>query len=219
MESLLSTLHANGNQTGSPGQESSGWEVGNPQHSPWTLSNDQNSYYRDLIKKANSVSLIALFGVYGVKMIPGSKLITCPFKFHKGGRERTPSFEFYQDSNTFWCHGCSNGVRPVDFVAKMDGLSKTSAAHKILSLFDASPYASSDFIDPEDAAETLELMLSFSSLVRNFREVHPGEKAFEFIENICQMFDHLYSKHKLGNEGLKSAIEKFKVVVENWKGE
>jgi len=211
-------VHSLRGETGSISGTASSWSDGGFGKTSSSLGAEQDKYYRDLNYKANSVSLLHIFGVYGVKVVPGSSMMTCPFKFHKGGRERTPSFEFYSANNTFWCHGCANGVRPVDFVAKMDGISKTSAAHKILSLFGAGDYGG-DYADPQDAGETLELMVGFSNLVRGFRDLNTGEKAEEFIEGVCKVYDGLCAKHNLENDGLRSLLEKCRVVVENWRNE
>lgn len=173
-------------------------------------------YYQDLIKRANSVPIIQVFSHYNIKIPTGVKLITCPFKFHKGGHERTASFEYYSHTNTFYCHGCTSGTKPTDFVAKMDNISKTEAAHKILSLFE-SEFDENDLLDVPDVAERLKIMMDFSDTVRNFRQSNLNEKAEEFIEHISSVYDLLNARHKLDNEGLRSSIDKLKHVIAQYQ--
>lgn len=173
-------------------------------------------FYKNLIFKANSVPIIQIFKIYGIKFSPGNLLTTCPFRFHKGGRERTPSFSYYPNTNTFYCHGCTSGTRVVDFVSKMDNISRTDAAHKILHLF-SDQTNDGDFIDPQDAIETLEIMMDFSNSVREFKNNNFGGGADQFIEKLCQIYDELNTKHKLDNAGLKSSVDKFKNIIENYK--
>jgi CHC2-type zinc finger protein len=173
-------------------------------------------YYQDLIKRANSVPIIQVFRHYNIKIPAGIKIITCPFKFHKGGKERTPSFEYYAHTNTFYCHGCTSGTKAVDFVSKIDNISRADAAYKILSLFE-SEFDENDFLDVPDAAERLKIMMEFSNTVREFRQSNSDEKGEKFIEHICSVYDVLNAKHKLDNEGLISSIDKLKHVIAQYK--
>lgn len=163
--------------------------------------------YKDLIRRANSAPIIQLLKQYNIKVPQGVKLITCPFKFHKGGRERTPSFEYYAHTNTFYCHGCSTGTKPVDFVAKMDNISRRDAAFKIIKIFE-SDLDETDFLDIPDEMERLKIMVNFSNVIREFRQTNSDEKAEKFIEHICSVYDELNDKHKFDNEGLASTANK-----------
>lgn len=71
---------------------------------------DDYSLYRDYI--LDHVSFVKI--LRGFKLRPEecstgkyTHRMTCPFKFHKGGRERTGSFRFNEKKKTFTCFGCN----------------------------------------------------------------------------------------------------------------
>lgn len=172
-------------------------------------------YYQDLIDRANTVPLIKIFRQYGVRADSNNRKIVCPFKHHKNGRESTPSFWYYPNTNTFCCYGCNTGGKVAhgcEFIAAMENISKVKAAHKILDLF------SSD-VDVENIheivnfSERLEIMLGFSNFVREFRQTHLDEKSREFIEDICEIYDRHNLKRDLGNDALRSMINQLKETV------
>ena len=57
---------------------------------------------KETFNKANSAELIEIISKY-IMLSPGQFKISCPFLDHKGGRESTPSFNIYPETNTFWC--------------------------------------------------------------------------------------------------------------------
>lgn len=201
-------MHELSDRNRSVGFSQTSGEIGN-----FTETYTSKNYFKDLIVRANKIPINQIFKLYNIKIAPGCKLITCPFKFHKGGKERTPSFEYYPQTNTFYCHGCTAGTRPVDFVSKMDNVSKVDAAHKILNIFDIAISDYEEFIDPSDAGENLDLIMEFSLLIKEFRDTHFEEKDFKFIEHICETFDTLNFKHKIENDGLRSLLKKFKQII------
>lgn len=92
-------------------------------------------YYQDIVANANTISLSIILDYYNVFLSPGERKCPCPFPYHKGGHERTPSFYIYPDTNTFWCFGCKTGVTPVDFVVAMESITRDEAAIKITNIF------------------------------------------------------------------------------------
>lgn len=73
---------------------------------------DDYNLYRDFIFENVSFAKI----LRGFKLHPEecstskyTHRMTCPFKFHKGGRERTGSFRFNEKKKTFTCFGCNEG--------------------------------------------------------------------------------------------------------------
>jgi DNA primase len=174
--------------------------------------------YKELVEKANTVSFPDLLRYYGINIDENNRKIICPFPSHKGGREATPSFYYYPQTNTFWCFGCKIGVGCCDFVAAKERISKIKAAQKIINLFNLKI---EDGINVEEASftnpnERLEILLEFSDLVREFREKNRSEKDLIFIEEISSVFDKINLKHNLDNLGLKSLINKLKVKIENY---
>ena len=197
------------------------WETGDSSEtSPGKI------FYKDLIRKANTVPLIHIFRHYRVSINEYTKFVTCPFKSHKGGRESTPSFEYYPQTNSFYCHGCKTGhqwAHGCKFIAKYESISEVQAAFKILQLFKG--YVNDDDGEVEEyfnSTEALEIMLDFSNTVRDFRETHPDEKSKEFIECLCLVYDDLYArqnnKHKrLDSVALRQIVDNLKEKINSYK--
>lgn len=173
-------------------------------------------YYQELINRANSVPLIKVLRHYGIRLDPYNRKTTCPFKSHKGGRESTPSFYFYPDTNSFYCFGCKAKSRPCDFVAGMDNCTKVQAAHKLLQLFE-SDVDEDNIFDRTDFAERLKIMLDFSEAVREFYQTYSAAEARVYVEGACQKYDTLNLKHKFDNEALRSVVDQLKVYITLYK--
>lgn len=163
------------------------------------------TYYNELVDKANTVPILSILKYYNVFVNEFNIKTTCPFPSHKGGRERTPSFLYYVDTNSFYCFGCAKGGGPCMFVSNMEGVSKTRAAQKIIELFGQN-IGEIDAEDPNDYHDKLELMLNFSNRIREFRYKFLDNDSLIFIEGICQLYDNANNKHRLDNESLKSII-------------
>jgi DNA primase len=177
------------------------WEAGDSSDS------SERSKYQDLINKANAVPILKVFQLYNLKIDDINRKITCPFKSHKGGRESTASFYYYPHTNTYWCYGCKQGSHPVDFVMNMEGSTRVKSAKKILERLN-SEVDQDLFLDKSDFNETLQIMLKFSNLVREFRINFNDEKSFKFIEENCKLYDNITSKHNLNNEALRLVVDK-----------
>jgi hypothetical protein len=172
-------------------------------------------YYQELIGKANTIPIIKVLKHYNVRVDAYNKN-TCPLRTHKGGRERTPSFKVYPETNTFFCFGCKAKSRPCDFVALMDNCSRVQAAHKLLKLFE-SDVDEDNIYSPEDFEERLRIMMEFSEAVRDFYRSNSGEKAAVYVEAACKKFDALNTKNKLNNEALARIVEEFKEYIRLYK--
>lgn len=177
----------------------------------------------NLIKKANSVSLPRILKYYGIRIDNGNTKIICPFKSHKGGKENTPSFNLYQETNSFYCFGCKIGsqyAHGCEFIAEMDNINRFKAANKILEIFGDDVLEDSennDLLDSFSVSEKLEIMLDFSSTVREFRTYNSGEESFSFIEKVCAVYDKHNLKHKPNNEALKMLVQELKKRIANYK--
>jgi CHC2-type zinc finger protein len=162
-------------------------------------------YYSDLIKQANSVPLIKVFQKYGIRCMTSNFKMRCPFKFHKGGRENTPSFNYYHRTNSFNCFGCQTGGGVSHFVASMDGISVSDAAYKVVQTFKDN-VDSEDFSPVIDLDEKLNILVDFSNVVRSFHQDHP--EALAYVELACQKLDDLNLKRpNQDNEALRAIIE------------
>jgi CHC2 zinc finger len=159
-------------------------------------------YSQELIQRANAVPIIHLFKLYKIRVDQFNKRTACPFKFHKNGQERTPSFWYYPDTNSFNCFGCHTGGSSTELVMHLDNIEKVKAATKILQLFEKE--IDEDFLlDGVNIAERLEIMLDFSNAVLDFRQNHDDEHAFQFIEYVCWVYDRMNLLHEHDNDALR----------------
>lgn len=176
-------------------------------------------FYQDLIDRANTVPLTRLFKLYGVRVDEHNTKTTCPFKHHKGGRENTPSFYYYPHTNSFCCYGCHTGhkhAHGVEFVAAYEGIKRMAAAYKILDQF-GSEVDEDNILTREDFSEQLEIMVSLSDTIREFRQKHTDAAAFDFIEDKCRVYDDLNSKFKkLDNSALRRIVEEIKEEISSY---
>ena len=172
----------------------------------------ESTVYQNPIEQANSVPINLIFKKYNISF-NGSTKINCPLPDHQG--DRTPSFMFYKRSNTFYCFGCQSGSKPCHFVSKMENISVESAAEKILNEFTAS----SDFCSEhyENQEERLKILNDFSNSVFLFRKTFLNENAFNYIENMCEVYDDIaFSKNKtITNECLASLTNILKEKINN----
>lgn len=162
-------------------------------------------FYKNLIKRADSVSLITVLKHYGYRIDAQNRKLVCPFSKHKNGRESTPSFQYYPETNTFWCFGCKTGRGATDFVANKEGISSVRAAFKILEHY--SSEASADGAETDQAfnySERLEILMEFSNFVREFLQTHSqNPESLTHIERISFSFDRMITLHSVDNDALR----------------
>lgn len=170
----------------------------------------ESSYKQDSIKQANFVLLSQIFKYYNINFDDTNKT-TCPFSQHN---DKSASFVFYKDTNTFYCFGCQTGFRCVDFVSKIDGTSKNNAAKKILSLFDGQIIDFSDNFT--DAKEKLKILNSFSNEILNFKKKFFDKQSRQFIEDLCMIYDDIHYNNSLNNEALRSMTDLFIVKIKKY---
>lgn len=73
---------------------------------------DDYNLYRDFIfERISFAKVLKSFKLRPEECSTGkyTHRMQCPFKFHKGGRERTGSFRFNEKKKTFTCFGCNEG--------------------------------------------------------------------------------------------------------------
>jgi hypothetical protein len=164
----------------------------------------------DLIKKANTIPITQIFNQYNLLLDDNKKMI-CPFSYHKGGKERSASFYYYSNTNTFWCFGCNTGRYPCDFVAAIEGIPKIDAAKKILS-----SNMNSIQLEIEELSNNLDIMISFSNSVREFYQCYNDPQSINFIEKVCKAYDSLNLKYGLNDEALTSIIQQLEQSIEQY---
>ena len=168
--------------------------------------------YQSIIEIANNVSLKDILRFYGFRLDDVNRKMPCPFKSHKGGRENTPSFYFYPETNTYCCFGCRQGSTAVDFVSNIERVSKFLAAKKIIDKFEKNTDGEEFLITKENHSERMDILLEYSNAIRNFRLNFNHEESFSFIEKNCLSFDTIMKKHSLDNLALKRVIS---ILIEN----
>jgi len=194
-------MHFLSSTTGPVGYGETPGKTGNtPAPSPGKVSE------QDLIARANSVPIKHVFKHYGLRFDLYTHKATCPFKAHKGGKENTPSFTLYEDTNSFSCFGCGKGGHAVMFVAEMDRCKFDKAAAKILQLF-GTEVDEELIVASGNNSERQEIMQKFSASVFDFRQNHSEKHALDFIEYICWVYDRSNELHKYDNEALRRLVE------------
>jgi DNA primase len=174
-------------------------------------------YYQDLIARANQICLKTIFKSYGVFLDEYNKKCCCPFPFHT---DKSPSFNYYPDTNTFVCYGCNTRGKAVNFVVAMEKIKVSQAAHKIIEYF-SDENTEYDFKNQKNInyQQRLLTLASFSNEVRNFIQANLNDnKAMNFIDKICASFDKLNTKYIPDNEALEALVQKHKIKIDNYTG-
>jgi hypothetical protein len=196
------------NRAESDGESVSSWEDGDIKETAGA------NFYKSLIARANGISLLQIFKHYNLRIDAENRKCTCPFSFHKNGKESTSSFLYYPQTNTFWCFGCKSGVSPCDFVSLMDGTTKIKAANKILNQFSLNAELNIKLSD--DFVEKLNIMLDFSKFIRNIKLKFSDKESLIVIDNVCEAYDKLNIKFKLTNIALKSISDSLKLKLNSY---
>jgi len=158
---------------------------------------------KELINQANTVDLLQIFQHYNIDLSHSNKC-KCPFPDHS---DKTPSFYYYKNTNSFNCFGCTRGGKAVDFVSFIEGIDKNEAAIKIRDNFNLDSTAIAEVSNQN--YDKLPIILQFSENIRNFLYDHSQDTtAIKFAEKITLVFDTLNNKHNLNAEGIKILIEK-----------
>src|ERR1700744_449780 len=85
------------------------------------IRDDDKNAAKILISQANSADILAVLRQYGVRVDEYNNKCICPFSFH--ANEKTASFKYYKDTNSFYCFGCKSGGGVVNFVSLYNNIS------------------------------------------------------------------------------------------------
>lgn len=207
---------SNNTRSNSGGEESSDF-------GDFTAPAKGKQFYQDLVRKANTVPLVRVFKYYGLNISDTNHTIICPFKSHQGGRERSGSFKYYSETNSFFCYGCKVGgqnAHSCEFMAAMDETNSAKAAFKILKLFSGDVSEDGEaFIEEESFSERLEIIMEFSNFVRDFIQANLDDPAaISWIEKVTLTFDQMNERHtrkngssRMDNNSIKILVSKLKV--------
>lgn len=201
-------MHTLSNQTRRDSQSTARSQTGSLQSS----IEAQQFSIKDLIRKANLIPLPLLLLHYGLKIDEFNRKLICPFPTHQNGHESTPSFNFYPETNSFWCFGCKTGQRAVDFVIHKENISPYQAAKKILELWGSEIFFNELVLEQApNYQERLEILLEFSSHIRERMQTANGNKEeIDCIEQITFSFDRMNEKYSLDNAKLQQLVNELK---------
>jgi DNA primase len=167
------------------------------------------------IKLANTVDIKLVFNQYDIKIDFFNRKTYCPFPFHV---ERTPSFVYYPNTNSFNCFGCKHGGGSVELVALIENISKDQAAQRIISGFTSDIKIEEIDDDNNDFHERHKILIDFSLMIRAFiqKNIHDNN-AFLHAEKVSEIFDVLNERNHINNDGLKVLISKLKIKLGQYK--
>jgi hypothetical protein len=165
----------------------------------WT--NNQDKY-----KVANAFPLRKLFSLYSLNLV--NNKMSCPFH-----GDRSPSFVFYEDTNSFYCFGCSAGTKAIDFISLKENVSRSSAADFILNI--------ENFKDSltltENKSDQFKYNLIFSEMILSFRSKNNPIEFNEYIEKLCKVYDDMNLKYDLAEGKHKKLINKIEKLLTKFK--
>jgi CHC2-type zinc finger protein len=169
----------------------------------------------EILRRANATDLAVVLKQFGIQVDEYNKKAHCPFPFHQN--DRTASFFYYKNTNSFHCFGCKSDGGSVEFLSLMNGISREEAANKIIERFEIDP---NTIITErsEDFQQRHNLILEFSTLIRTFILHNINDAiAIEHAEKVCLIFDTINNKHNLDNDGIKSLMSKLKIKLAQYK--
>lgn len=149
-------------------------------------SEDNSEKFR-YIKEANSkIKLIDVLRSYGFSIEQNyqrptwSNNLACPFKSHKGAKERTPSFGYCFERDYFFCFGCNSSGRAVEFISLYEEVPRYKVAERILSQFEDS--STEDFSYEDNITP---MLLNFSKFLQELIQKNKNNK--EILNDIDKL--------------------------------
>lgn len=191
----------------------------------------------------SSVPIIELLGEYGIKPIPMASSGQFSHKtfclFHKGRdghTEKTPSLYISQNTNSFYCFGCSVGGSIIELIQFLDGTPKIEVLKKLAKRiglidkdgnFDELKVNSvSEFLIFEDVKNIEPLLFDINvalrSYVMNFVDSPNFDAEFKWMEKLSyeidfrlkdigyEEYDKVFKLFELANKKIKNRLNKIK---------
>jgi len=155
-------------------------------------------------EKANQLNLFKIFDFFNFNINQFSRKMTCPFPDHSNGQERSASFIYYSNTNSFYCFGCKISGGPVKFIVNYKQLTEKAAVQFLLSLDNQEVCVIAE--KPQDNYK----LLDFSKKLRIFAQ----QSSIENMEKISYSLDKILTKYKLEPDGLEKLIVKLKELME-----
>jgi hypothetical protein len=168
----------------------------------------------------NSISCLAIMEQAGVKFtyMPAQNgwthKATCPFKSHKNGRERTPSFSYNSKEDRFFCFGCNKSGKAVEFIAFTEGRNKLEVARDILAYAGVNEH-DAVFIADDSNEKINEILFDFAKFAHDIVDQNRFDsKAIKTIDNIMYCMDmyvaYTVTCHTFDLDELQRRVERYK---------
>lgn len=177
------------------------------QNEGWAASTNDRDAIKLLIQQANTADMMTVFKSYGIHFDGYAGRLTkicCPLPNHN---DRSPSFCYYVETNSFNCFGCKRGGKAVQLVSIMEGILPEQAAQKIVDNYYIDNTVELD--NGKDYFDRQAAILDFSSKIRDFINNNSNDDvAIEYAEKLTLVYDTMMEKHTLEVDGLKKLIDK-----------
>lgn len=157
----------------------------------------EEKWISDPREDALSCNLESLFKFYGLNIDNHNNKVVCPFKSHKGGMEKTASFVYYSNTNSYWCFGCKQGSSVIDFVMNYENCSSDHAIEKILN------YKNLKFNLISNENKTIENRIVFDLKLKFSELLHDNPD-----KDIMKTYDSLIDKYDLDNDSMIYILNK-----------
>ena len=178
----------------------------------------------DRIHSANrKVRLIDVITSYGIHIQRNSYRsdwsvnIICPFKSHKGGNERTPSFGYSYKDDRFYCYGCQRGGRAIEFIWEYEGRkrSRLSIANDILRRYEDDV---SDFDYDEEDPMFEGILFGLADFLREHSKKHRDDQRWmasynKIMWSLDSVLASKLSKNKISVEEIEYLSSRIKKLV------
>ncbi|MCZ2224479.1 MAG: hypothetical protein LC122_12720 [Chitinophagales bacterium] len=170
------------------------------------MENNENwdDDFNHKVEIAKRYPLLELFKKYNLNINKFNNKITCPFPFHKNGREKTSSFFYYDSTNTYWCFGCKSGSTPIDFVKNIESIPFNIALNKLINL--SGNYKAKPIIVSNDNYKLYtEKSIEFANYIRKLLK---NDDTKILGEEVQLTFDTLNKKYEMDENKIIFLIEK-----------
>lgn len=167
-----------------------------------------------LVKAANKkIRLSSLLKEIGYNIVNNgrnwSENIVCPFPSHKRGTERTGSFAYNYVTDSFFCLGCGKSGRSVEFLAELNGLSRTAVANDII----LGTYKKQEVELEEYSEDISPLLFELSSKMQKLYQKYKNDKKkLQSFDKIMLFFDKYITDRaptqKVSSEEIRQIIDK-----------
>jgi DNA primase len=170
---------------------------------------------KSLVEQANTVPLFEVFKDYAIHVDEYNRKARCPV--HSNGTERTPSFWYYPETNSFYCFGCKISGGPTELIAATKEMSRYDAALFVIENYGKFLRMAAE-VPETHASSNDKILLVFSEIIYDFIADHErSDESIAYAEKICAAFDQLVEKRSPNHDAMVSAVEKLQQRLELYR--